>query len=625
MGILVSGSSSSIYDDSDNDPNYSNSSSESLQPIGSDSDLDDDYICGTPQAECSTLSRPFTSLSDPSTSTQTFVSCPAAPSTPQAECSTLSRPFTSLPDPSTSTQTSVSCPAAPSEILVNNNSSTDNINIWKDPTGSGRQFSFNGNSGINPNVTSCLANGTVFDSYKHFIGDDLLDTFVSETNIYASQILTNRRASPKSRVVNWKPTDRNEILNFLGIICYMGIVRMPQISDYWTTDIYFRNSIIPTIMSRNRFELLLRMLHFSNNENCPENDRLFKIQPVAQYLITKFQETYTPGEVVCVDETIVPFKGRLIMKQYAPQKAHKYGVKIFKVSFGQGYTWNLNIYSGKTLDKGNSIPTNVVMKLCEPLFHAGRIIVTDNYYTSLDLATRLLEKSTNLLGTLRANRKGNPKDVISRKLKRGELIAKQNEKGVTVMKWCDKRDILILSTLHGSETVSVQRRNKEIYKPKAIMDYNVGKSSIDLSDQLSSYCTPLRRSLKWYRKVAIELLLGTTVVNSHIIYKKVSGKNIKITDYRKELAKSMMTYGKDDTQSHVQNEPYVARPVKKALHVFAKMDGYARQGRKYCRGCYDKKIRGEIEKNKVKKVITYCKDCTGEPRYCLQCFTVAHK
>lgn len=54
------------------------------------------------------------------------------------------------------------------------------------------------------------------------------------------------------------------------------------------------------------------------------------------------------------------------------------------------------------------------------------------------------------------------------------------------MKWRDKRDALVLTTCHTDETVAVQRRGGVVHKPKAIVDYNNGKSSIDVSDQMSS-------------------------------------------------------------------------------------------------------------------------------------------
>nr|CAH7716797.1 unnamed protein product [Callosobruchus chinensis] len=50
------------------------------------------------------------------------------------------------------------------------------------------------------------------------------------------------------------------------------------------------------------------------------------------------------------------------------------------------------------------------------------------------------------------------------------------------------------------------------------MEYNEAKSAIDQSDQIASYQSPLRKYLKWYRKLVIEFLLGTALVNAHFIY-----------------------------------------------------------------------------------------------------------
>ena len=49
------------------------------------------------------------------------------------------------------------------------------------------------------------------------------------------------------------------------------------------------------------------------------------------------------------------------------------------------------------------------------------MMYTDNWYTSVSLANELLSRSTNLVGTLRSNRKFNPKEVINAKLKKGEI------------------------------------------------------------------------------------------------------------------------------------------------------------------------------------------------------------
>ena len=44
---------------------------------------------------------------------------------------------------------------------------------------------------------------------------------------------------------------------------------------------------------------------------------------------------------------MVPWKGRLFFKQYIPGKAHKYGVKIYKLRATNGCTWDFRIYTDK--------------------------------------------------------------------------------------------------------------------------------------------------------------------------------------------------------------------------------------------------------------------------------------
>ncbi|KAL0278096.1 UNVERIFIED_CONTAM: hypothetical protein PYX00_000005 [Menopon gallinae] len=232
------------------------------------------------------------------------------------------------------------------------------------------------------------------------------------------------------------------------------------------------------------------MLHFVDNEKDNSSNRLYKIQPIIDILGTNYKKYYNPTEDICIDESLIPFRGRIVFRQYLKQKRHKYGIKIFK--------------------------------LC--------------WYTSLELAEQLITKNTHLVGTLRTNRRGNSHQVLSTKLKRGEIIAKENNQGITILKWKDKRDILVLSTKHSSEVVNVECRSGGQIKPQIVVDYNRQKSAVDLYDQMNAYNNPLRKSLKWYRKLAFELLLNTTVVNSYILYKNIMKQKISITEFRKKIS-----------------------------------------------------------------------------------------
>ncbi|CAG5000597.1 unnamed protein product [Parnassius apollo] len=167
---------------------------------------------------------------------------------------------------------------------------------------------------------------------------------------------------------------------------------------------------------------------------------------------------------------------------------------------------------------------------------------TDNWYTSVDLADKLLDSETHLVGTLRKNRKRLPKEVTETKLKPGEYISRENQRGITVMKWRDKREVLLLSTKHSNILKeSVSKRGLVTKKPKIILSYNQAKSAVDLSDQMSAYSTPLRKTVKWYRKLACELLLNTSIVNALVLYKQTTKRNISIVKFRQAIIKYLMT------------------------------------------------------------------------------------
>lgn len=158
---------------------------------------------------------------------------------------------------------------------------------------------------------------------------------------------------------------------------------MPSIRHYSSTSELYWTEIVKKVMAWNRFEILLKVWHFTNNDNCPPRDRLYKIEPFVEKLNEKFQAVYIPGETICVDESLIPYRERLIMRQYIPQKTHKYGIKTFKLCCDNGYTYKTKVYGGKEKNPTVAVPTKVVLNLSKNLLYAGRTIITDNYYTSL--------------------------------------------------------------------------------------------------------------------------------------------------------------------------------------------------------------------------------------------------
>ena len=66
---------------------------------------------------------------------------------------------------------------------------------------------------------------------------------------------------------------------------------------------------------------------------------------------------------------------------------------------------------------------------------------------------------------------------------------------------------LQMLTVINTFRIRQHRFRKEKENSLAIFSYNKGKSGIDSSDQMASHTTSLRKEVKWYRKLATELIL----------------------------------------------------------------------------------------------------------------------
>lgn len=75
------------------------------------------------------------------------------------------------------------------------------------------------------------------------------------------------------------------------------------------------------------------------------------------------------------------------------------------------------------------------------------------------------------------------------------MVPKESNTGVIVGKWKDTREVMFLTTKSVPTLVENPTRRVE-KKPTTVLQYNAGKSHFDVSDQLASYGTSVRRGLK---------------------------------------------------------------------------------------------------------------------------------
>lgn len=80
------------------------------------------------------------------------------------------------------------------------------------------------------------------------------------------------------------------MIKLFGLLLWMGLDMKPSSKQYWSRATIYSNEFVKDIgIPRNRFESLLNIICFSNNEECPVGDRFFKVQPLIDSLNVIFR------------------------------------------------------------------------------------------------------------------------------------------------------------------------------------------------------------------------------------------------------------------------------------------------------------------------------------------------
>jgi len=267
-------------------------------------------------------------------------------------------------------------------------------------------------------------NATALDFFRLYLTDEIVNLIVEQTNKYAEQYISSNDIKRHSPVNNWSPTNDKEMIAFLGLCMLIGVVYKPHLPLYWSTDAIYQTDIFPSVMARDRFMLILKFLHFTDNSAQGNSanlngDRLRKIKEITQLIRNRCRSVYTPGRDLCVDESLLLFKGRLAFKQFIKTKRARFGIKMFDLCTKDGILLDVIVYTGDMSNDLISIPNRdflmserIPITLLQPYLNKGYRLFIDNFYTSPRLADFLLDNGTMLVGTVRHNRRDFP-DVLA--------------------------------------------------------------------------------------------------------------------------------------------------------------------------------------------------------------------
>ena len=219
-----------------------------------------------------------------------------------------------------------------------------------------RRLDFTADRGLNVQ----LPDNPSFSDYFHLLfPDNLVDEVANQTNKYARETIASlqrRDHLPQhSHFRNW-PEDgmtSGEIKAFLAMIVAMGLVNQENIQDYWSTDKVLSTPFFPQILPKDKFMNILTFFHLCDNDNYvprgqAEYNPVSKLGTIYSVVIEKFSSVWTPGKNICIDEGMIPFRGKVHFKVYNPDK---YGVKSYQLcDSSSGYCCMFEIYTGVNPD-----------------------------------------------------------------------------------------------------------------------------------------------------------------------------------------------------------------------------------------------------------------------------------
>lgn len=383
--------------------------------------------------------------------------------------------------------------------------------------------------------------------WKLIFSEEMLNIVLQWTNVKLSSVRINYKDPNKSDLQN---IDLTELEAFLGLLFYTAVFNSnhEHVKRLFATDGTGRD-IFRCVMNQKRFLVLLSCLRFDNPE-----DRMMRrlhnpsapISELFELLISNSQKVFTPGPTTCIDEMVVPFRGRCKFKVYMPNKPAKYGIKIMCLTDSRNhYLFNAYVYTGKNSDgKGLTgderklaIPTQAVIRLTKPIENSNRNVTADNWFSSIQLVDELRSRGLTYVGTLKKNKREIPPEFLPKKSRAVGSSLHGFTADKTLVSFVPKknRGVILVSSMHHTASI-----DETTNKPEVISFYNMTKGGVDALDEKCAKHTTSRRTRRWPMAI-FHRLLDISGINSHVLYQSYKNNpQLEKADFIKELADELV-------------------------------------------------------------------------------------
>ena len=165
----------------------------------------------------------------------------------------------------------------------------------------------------------------------------------------------------------------------------------------------------------------------------------------------------------------------------------------------------------------------------------------DPYFKSIFFAEWALQKKFTIVGAMRHDRKGIPKEVkaIGNREEKLALYVYHKEKNIMLASYIDKKksgkkNVIVLSTMHDSVKVTNDQRKK----PQIHSMYDHTKGGVDVVDLLSTSHSTRKKSKRWLIN-AFAFILDTCRTNVKTILRD-NGKPLSNFEFTYAMRKGLV-------------------------------------------------------------------------------------
>jgi hypothetical protein len=378
---------------------------------------------------------------------------------------------------------------------------------------------------------------TPYDFVQLLFPDAHIDQIAHATNAAAK---THPRLREQVRFANWKDVTRQEMLRFMAICVFLGVVKVQNRKLIWRRGGVFHQEWVGRVMKLRRFECLLNAFNCSSTYWLLSDDEMaarhaencwWQIENLVEECNRRCAFHYKMGRAFSIDEAVIPWKGRHKARCYNPKKPAKYHLKKFSLNCAAtGYVYCHYHYGGKDERRPANVsaslwPIKKLVDQCPELHNKSHLCSTDNWYTSAQSLSYFRSKGIHCTGTIKrsrltvetAKRPGFPV-AATFKAVRGQpkraradcMIYSTTVDGhdAFVTSWQDKKPVTLLSSYRPSAGECVRKvkvarawSQQRFFRPNVIAHYNKTMGGTDLHDQHLAIARSTVKSRRWQVRV----------------------------------------------------------------------------------------------------------------------------